>query len=81
MWMSRELKYRKLNKTENLTIKLLEFCHLQNLDRVRRIILKVNVMEMGCKNVKVTELTQNTVPWGTQIMRKNNFGFYNEKNI
>ena len=43
-------------------IKLLEFCHLQNLDRVRRIILKVKVMEIGCKNVKVIELTQNTVP-------------------
>jgi len=31
--MGREIKYRKLNKTENLTIKLLEYCHFQNRDR------------------------------------------------
>jgi hypothetical protein len=42
-------------------------------------ILKVNATEIGCKNIKVTLLTQNTVPYGTQIMRKINFGFHNYK--
>jgi hypothetical protein len=71
MGMSRELKFSKLNKTENWNTVI---CKIET--EISRIILKVYATEMDCKNVKVSELTQNAVPGGTQIMTKINFFFF-----